>query len=183
MPRAIKGDYNIANDLRTLNVDDMKNYKFVDYVGKYSLYKRINIHVNSINNYHYILGHNNRIGFRKVAKLYFNKIEDYYEVDTIYVSKLLRGENIATNLYTYFSKILDYTILSSNMQRFGARKLWSKLSRDSSLIVNIFDFENKKIIEENVEIYHGDLDEEFDKRVWSYDIEKKHIRLILKDIN
>lgn len=182
MPKAIKGDYNIPNDLKILDIDEMKKYKFIDCIGKYNLYRRINIDINLLNNYDYILGYDTRIGFKKVAKLYFNKIENYYEVDTIYVSKALRGENIATILYTYFAKKFNYTILSSNMQRFGARKLWSKLSRKTDLIVDIIDFENNQIIEENVKVYHGDLDEEFDKRVWSYDNDKKHIRLILKDI-
>ncbi len=182
MPKAIKGDYNISNDLRTLNKEEMINYEFIDCIGKYNLYRRINIHVNLINNYDYILGYMTSKGFEKVAKIYFNKIENYYEVDTIYVSKNMRGNNIATKLYTYFIQKYDYIILSSNMQRFGARKLWSKLSRKTDLIVDIIDFENNQIIEENVKVYHGDLDEEFDKRVWSYDNDKKHIRLILKDI-
>jgi hypothetical protein len=178
MCQSIKGDYEIPNDLRILDSDEMKNYRFIDCIGKYSLYNLQDTH-------DYILGYATSKGFRKVAKLYLNKIEEhctsYNEVDTIYVSKALRGENIATLLYTYLVKTLNYTILSANMQRFGARRLWAKLSRETDLTVDIIDFDNNRIIEEDVEIYHGEKDEEFDNRVWSYSADKKHIRLILRD--
>jgi hypothetical protein len=67
------------------------------------------------------------------------------------------------------------------MQRFGARRLWSKLSKMIDLTVDIIDLENNKVLEKDTAIHHGEKDEEFDKRVWSYEIDKKHIRIILKD--
>jgi hypothetical protein len=75
---------------------------------------------------------------------------------------------------------MKFLILGSDMQRFGARRLWSKLSKCEDLNVSILDFNTREIIGSNVRIYHGDLDEEFDERVWSYGVDKKHIRLILK---
>lgn len=184
MPKAIKGDYNISTDLRTLNQDEMKNYIFIDKIGVFELYNRINTEIKLINNCDYILGYyalNNR--FKKVAKIYFNKIDNYYEVDTIYVSKDFRGSGIASKLYTYFAKNLNYSILSSDMQRFGARRLWSKLSKNPNLTIDVIDFNNKEILENNIIINHGTKDEEFDNRFWSYNNDKRYIRFILKSLN
>ena len=184
MPKAIKGDYNISTDLRTLDQDEMKNYIFTDKIHTFELYNRINTEIKLINNCDYILGYyalNNQ--FKKVAKIYFNKIDNYYEVDTIYVSKDFRGSGIASKLYTYFAKNLNYSILSSDMQRFGARKLWSKLSKNPNLTINAIDFNNKEILENNIIINHGTKDEEFDNRFWSYNNDKKNIRFILKSTN
>ena len=68
------------------------------------------------------------------------------------------------------------------MQRFGARRLWSKLSKIEDLTVSIIDFCTDEIIDSNVTIYHGAEDSDFDKRVWSSDSSKRHIRLVLKSI-
>ena len=179
MARAIPGDYKIPVGLRCLSQEEMQKYKFVDTIGNYSLYY-LNVSFNV--NYDYILGYFKDNTFNKVAKIYFNKIDEFYEVDTIYVSSDMRGQEISTKLYAYFVKELNYQILGSDMQRFGARKLWASLSRRSDLTVDIIDVTNDKVLEKDVILHHGDLDEEFDERVWSYDSDKKHIRLILKDI-
>ena len=174
MARAIKGDYDIPRGLRELDSEEIKNYVFVDKIGNYKLY-------NLNSTYDYILGYFKDNIFKKIAKIYFNKIDEFYEVDTIYVSPDMRGNGIASKLYTYFVKELNYKILGSDMQRFGARRLWSKLSKREDLRVHIFDFDNNKILEKDVEIYHGLEDSDFDTRVWSYDSDKKHIRLVLKN--
>lgn len=109
-------------------------------------------------------------------------IKNLYVVDEVGVSKDKRGDGLATKMYTYFIKKQKYNILGSDYQFFGARKLWAKLSRMTDLTVDILDINKNVILEKNTVIHHGDLDEEFDKRVWSYDMSKKHIRLILKDI-
>ena len=182
MARAILGDYKIPAGLRELNSEEMKNYQFIDNINGYELFKLDNKPECRNYQHDYILGYFKDNIFKKIAKIYFNKIDEFYEVDTIYVSSDMRGRGIASKLYTYFVKELNYKILGSDMQRFGARRLWSKLSKIEDLNVAIFDFENNKILEKDVEIYHGSNDDEFDTRVWSYDIDKKHIRLILKDI-
>lgn len=181
MARAIEGDYVIPIGLRYLDQKEMENYTFIDNINDFELFKR-NKSEDRNYQYDYILGYYKDDIFKKIAKIYFNKIDEFYEVDTIYVSSDMRGRGIASKLYTYFVKELNYKILGSDMQRFGARRLWSKLSKCEDLNVAIFDFENNKILEKDVEIYHGSNDDEFDTRVWSYDIDKKHIRLILKDI-
>lgn len=179
MARAIKGDYKIPNGLRELNLEQMKNYQFIDNINGYELFK---LDKPEDRNYQhdYILGYFKDNIFKKVAKLYLNKIDEFYEVDTIYVSEDMRGNGIASKLYTYFVKEHNYDIISSDTQRFGARRLWSKLSKCEDLNVAIFDFNSSEIIDSSVQIYHGSKDEEFDTRVWSYDFDKKNIRLILK---
>ena len=182
MARAILGDYKIPAGLRELNSEEMKKYQFIDNINGYELFKLDN--KLECRNYQqdYILGYYKDDIFKKIAKIYFNKIDEFYEVDTIYVSQDMRGNGIASKLYTYFVKELNYQILGSDMQRFGARRLWSKLSKREDLSVNIFDFNSTEIVDSSVQIYHGLEDSDFDTRVWSYDSDKKHIRLILKNI-
>lgn len=181
MARAIRGDYKIPAGLRELNSEEMKNYQFIDNINGYELFKLDN--KPECRNYQqdYILGYYKDNIFKKIAKIYFNKIDEFYEVDTIYVSPDMRKDGIASELYTYFVKELNYKILGSDMQRFGARRLWSKLSKREDLRVDIIDFENNKVLAEDVEIYHGLEDADFDKRVWCSGVSKNHIRLILRN--
>lgn len=179
MSRAIEGDYVIPCGLRTLDSTEMLRYSFVDNICSFELYQ-LN------NSFDYILGYFNECDFIKVAKIYFNKINDLYEVDTIYVANDRRKSGLASEIYKYFVKVLGFKILSANLQRFGARRLWSKLSKDSELAVDIvaIDYdENISTIERNADIYHGSKDEEFDERIWARDGSKRNIRLILRDFN
>ena len=180
MARSIKGDYKIPNGLRELNLEQMKNYQFIDNVNRYKLFK---LDKREDRNYQhdYILGYFENNIFKKIAKIYFNKIDEFYEVDTIYVSPDMRKREIASKLYIYFVKELNYKILGSDMQRFGARRLWSKLSKREDLRVHIIDFENNKVLVADTEIYHGLEDKDFDSRVWCSGVSKKHIRLILRN--
>ena len=180
MARAIVGDYVIPIGLRYLDQKEMENYTFIDNIKDFELFK-INKTEDKNYQHDYILGYYQDNIFKKIAKIYFNKIDEFYEVDTIYVSSDMRGRGIASELYTYFVKELNYKILGSDMQRFGARRLWSKLSKREDLRVHIIDFDNNKILEKDVEIYHGLEDSDFDTRVWSYEAGKKDIRLILKN--
>jgi hypothetical protein len=110
-------------------------------------------------------------------------LKKLYNVDEVGVTKSRRGDGLSTNMYRYFVKNQGYNIIGDEQQFFGARKLWSKLSKQTDITVDIIDLLNEKVLETDTVIHHGDLDEEFDKRVWSYGIDKKHLRLILKDIN
>ena len=60
--------------------------------------------------------------------------------------------------------------------------MWVKLSKQLDVRVDIIDLHSEKVLEKDVILKHGTEDWEFDNRVWSYDYEKKHIRLILKVI-
>ena len=103
MARSIKGDYKIPNDLRCLDQKEMTNYNFIDNFIGYELFK---LDKPEDRNYQhdYILGYYQDNIFKKIAKIYFNKIDEFYEVDTIYVSPDMRGNGIASKLYTYFVK-------------------------------------------------------------------------------
>jgi len=105
-----------------------------------------------------------------------------YNVSEVGVDKNYRGKGIATNMYKYFIKNQKYTIISDTHQYFGARKVWSKLSKELDILVDIIDTKNNILVKEDVILHHGNQDEEFDREIWSYDGDKQHIRLILKDI-
>ena len=111
-----------------------------------------------------------------------NLPDKYMKVDGVKVPAIHRGIGIATTMYRYLSKDLKFKILGDKTQYFGARKLWAKLSKMLDVTVDIIDIRDGKMLEEDVVLHHGTEDWEFDDRVWSYDIDKKHIRLILKDL-
>lgn len=126
-----------------------------------------------------------RIDFSN-AKNYGFKIgvKPLYNVDGVIVDENYRRAGIAKFMYRYFIKNQSYNILGDKQQFFGARKLWKKLSEDSDITVDIIDIKEGVYIDKNVIIHHGDLDDEFDKRIWKEegDISTHNIRLILKDI-
>lgn len=98
------------------------------------------------------------------------------------VSDSYQGDGIAALTYSPIVKNQDVVIISDEVQFFGARKLWSRLSKKKDLIVDIIDIDSETYVEKDARIYQGMEDSDFDKRVWSYDFDKKHIRLILKEI-
>ena len=109
-------------------------------------------------------------------------IKNLYRVMEILIIPKARGASIAKNLYKFFIKNLKLTILGDSEQYFGARKLWANLSKDSDIIVDIVDIYKGSYMEKNTIIHHGDLDGEFDKRIWSRKEDKLHIRTLLRDI-
>lgn len=103
-------------------------------------------------------------------------------VDGVRVQETSQGYGIATMMYKILVIKENLIILGDEIQYFGARRLWSKLSQQVDVRVDIIDLETKSIIEKDVLLKHGSEDWEFDKRVWSYNYDKKNIRLILKEI-
>jgi hypothetical protein len=110
--------------------------------------------------------------------LHYNNV---YNVDGVRVVTKCQGTRIAAGMYTHFVKNNDMIILGDEEQFFGARKLWTKLSRMEDVCVDIIDLKENKIVETDVTLYHGSNDWEFDTRVWSYDKDLSHIRLILRN--
>ena len=78
----------------------------IDNINDFELFKR-NKSEDRNYQYDYILGYFENNIFKKIAKIYFNKIDEFYEVDTIYVSPDMRKDGIASELYTYFVKELN----------------------------------------------------------------------------
>ena len=98
------------------------------------------------------------------------------------VGTTLKRAGISTYMYKYFVKKLKYTIIGDTEQYFGARRLWSRLSKEIDVIVDIYDFKNDKVLEKNVILHHGNYNNDFDEKLWSYSKDKHFTRSILKDI-
>lgn len=103
-------------------------------------------------------------------------------VDGVKVNESVQGLGLATAMYTYLVKNEKMVILGDEIQYFGARRLWSKLSMKLDLTVDIVDVSKGIYLERDVLINHGLEDWEFDNRIWDYTTSKKDIRLILKEI-
>lgn len=112
----------------------------------------------------------------KVSKIY----GDLYTVKGVGVEDF--GTGLSRYMYKYFVKKLRYTIVGDGEQYFGARKLWAKLSKQVDVEVDLYNIETDTLIEENVILHHGNYNNDFDKRLWSFIKEKINIRSILKDI-
>jgi len=110
----------------------------------------------------------------------FNK--SLVNVDGVKVKETSQGYGIATFMYKYLVHKENFIILGDEIQYFGARKLWARLSKSLDVVVDIVDIDKSIFIEKNVTLTHGNYDHEFDERVYDYDDSKKDIRLILKDI-
>lgn len=116
------------------------------------------------------------------------QIKNIAEVKSVAVLSVFRGEGIAKKIYKFLTE-LGFNILSDGGQFLGARRLWSRLSQEtSSLSVDVIDLEKVEIIEKNVKIKHGKLDNEFDEKYWSPEINptnisKFKIRFLLRKIN
>jgi hypothetical protein len=110
--------------------------------------------------------------------------EKFYNVDEVEVKFNSRGVGIALQMYRYFIKKMKFQIMGDEIQFFGARKLWAKLSKMTDITVDIIDILSDKYLEKNVIIHQGKDDWDYDFRVWgeNYDSSKKDIRLILKDL-
>lgn len=112
----------------------------------------------------------------------FHITKQLMNVDGVLVQETAQGRGIATMMYKYLVKNQNMVILSDEVQYFGARRLWTKLSKEIDVRVDIIDLYSEKVLEKDVILKHGTEDWDFDKRVWSYDHDKKYIRLILKEI-
>jgi len=111
----------------------------------------------------------------------FNKI--FYNVNLVATQSGMQGSGLAKSLYQYLVEVEDLLILGDAVQYFGARRLWSKISKMSTVVVvDILDIANGEVIERDVTLSHGDLDHEFDPRVWSDDHLTYHIRPLLQKL-
>lgn len=109
------------------------------------------------------------------------KIKPLMNVDGVFVTDTVRGDGIAISMYKFLVKEEKLNILGDEIQYFGARKLWARLSKVSDVKVDIIDISKEEFIEKDVVLHHGSEDWDFDNRVWSYTVQKKDVRLILRD--
>ena len=98
-----------------------------------------------------------------------------------------RRKGISTFMYQYLVNKLHFTILGDLEQFFGARKLWTGLSKIKSMQVDVIDLSKSIVVIENAILIHGEKDEEFDKRIWDTEESNSYIaknfRCILTKIN
>lgn len=112
----------------------------------------------------------------------FLNYNNIYQVNMVATHMRKRGLGIAKTMYRFLIKNLNLTILGDTYQYFGARKLWTSLSKDTDIMVDIIDLTNNNVVEYNVELYHGDYDHQIDERIWAFNNKKENIRLILVNI-
>lgn len=94
------------------------------------------------------------------------KYKNVYEVDAIEVANIVRKNGLSTELYRFLVLQLRMNVLCGGVQYFGARKLWSRLSRQPDMAVDVVDMNTPKIIEKNAILKHGQNNDEFDPRYW-----------------
>jgi protein-tyrosine-phosphatase len=105
------------------------------------------------------------------------------EVKGVVVDVAFQGMNLAKTIYKYLVNESDYVLMSDSKQFFGARKLWSSLSRDFEVVVDVIDLTTGKYLRRNVtDLYQGSDDEDFDEKYWSYSNDKDEIRFLLKKV-
>lgn len=110
------------------------------------------------------------------------KYKNIVNIDGVIVEKNMRGYGIAKFMYKYFVNELDFSILGDEIQYHKARLTWASLSKMDDVIVDIIDIEHDKVIEKDVVLHHGEVDYDFDERVWDYADIKKNIRLVLTKV-
>ena len=103
-------------------------------------------------------------------------------VSGVAIHKELSGHGTGTWVYKYLVNQLKYTLLSDEHVYFGARKLWAKLSQSMDIQVDIVNVKTKDVLSENVVLYHGQHNKDFNKGVYSYDGDKKDVRCVLTRI-
>lgn len=124
-----------------------------------------------------------------IARIELERVPDIlhytnlYNVEHVRVKDNLQGSGIARTLYTYLVKKLGYTLLGNEIQYFGARRLWARLSHLEGVAVDVIDISEPKLLYTDTGIYHGTEDADFDLRIWRYEEDKKDIRLILRDVS
>jgi hypothetical protein len=110
--------------------------------------------------------------------------KNYKAVYLARVAEEYRGLGISTKLYELLVTREKLNLISDVEQYFGARKLWSKLSYDATLTVDIIDTKACLITFHDVKIKHGPHESKWlDERIDSYNDDKSHLRMILKHID
>ena len=121
--------------------------------------------------------------------LSISKYKNVINIDGVFTAEDIefRRKGIATFMYQYLVNKMNFTILGDLEQFFGARKLWTGLSKIKSMQVDVIDLNTNEIIIDNAILIHGEKDEEFDKRIWDTEESdsyiSKNFRCILTKIN
>lgn len=87
-------------------------------------------------------------------------------------------QGVALAFYKYFLSE-GYTIISGMVQFDGARKIYSRLSKDYRIKADVIDDSEYITLKKNTDIFHGKDDWDFDENIWSYDFKKSNIKIAL----
>jgi hypothetical protein len=191
-----KGDWTTSNDF----IGEMRR----DGLVKYNLlYEQDNIKFYQLrNSLTFIVGFDTteiidtksgqetKENFKVIFKIQFTRVKKFekigynrmIKVNGVVTDSEYQRMGIAKQIYKTIVNELNYTIVGDEEQYFGTRKLWTRLSNEVDINVDIININSKEIIYSDVVLHHGKYDEDFDERVWSYGNEKKNIRPILTKI-
>lgn len=209
MPVAMNGDwyYQECNFLGSKSLDFIDNW---DYIDSFNYIENIELKLfqmkptSNISEIEFVLGYEGIdlnyssepiLRFIMVARLSLLRNEKYesklnidniLQVCSIAVLEKYRKEGIAKKLYQYLVEN-NYNLLSDGDQYLGARRLWSRLSNNSDLIVDVVDIDKMQIIKHNVKLHHGKLNDEFDCEYYSQENSqdnnsKFNIRFLLRKV-
>ena len=129
--------------------------------------------------------------FALVADMELEKISDLYcgyvnaySVNHVIVRDTQRGLGIGIQLYRFIAKS-GISLISDDTQYFGARALWSRLSQQIDMVVDVIDTDKRSVIAKGVRLHQGNIDSDFDKTYWSYNIHDgmRNIRFVLREIS
>lgn len=100
------------------------------------------------------------------------------QMSKVETSKGFKDKGYGKLLYAWFIH-KNYTLISDMIQFNGARKLYDSLSREKSVIADIIDDQERKVLMSDVRVDSGKEDWDFDTELWSHNFDKSHIRIAL----
>jgi hypothetical protein len=109
--------------------------------------------------------------------------ENVYTIDKVEVANDARGKGLSTKLYRFLVLGLHIVLMSGDIQFFGARRLWSNLSRQPDMAVDVVNTRTQEIIERNATLEHGPNNDDFSAPYWGVnrgDTNFHHIRFVLR---
>ena len=118
------------------------------------------------------------------SKMGYNKL---YRVDGVILESNLHGKDIATTVYRYLVNHMKYNIMSDSDQYYGARVLWSKISKGSDIKIDKIDisYGHEVILQKDIVLKHGSSERDIDESFWSWnkDRSKENIRGVMTKIS
>jgi GNAT superfamily N-acetyltransferase len=100
-------------------------------------------------------------------------------VTGVFTDEQYRGKGIGSRLYTETIK-LGYLVMCDDLQYYGARKIWARLSVSEDFVVDVVDRAEEKMVVAGVELHQGDSDDDFTEDFWSYYHDKTDLLFVLR---
>jgi len=142
---------------KVYDADSLEDIDKFEVVANLKLYKDI--------------GEGKRYGVKKLV-----------QVNSVVIEEDHRDKKIGLKLYKYLVNNLGYSLMSDELQYFGARRLYSRLSKNIDINVKVIDLNKEEVLENDIRLNHGKSNHEFDPKYYSNDNSKSHIRFIITKI-